>query len=227
MDNARNKNGYQPEFQSLQEMGQGGGGGGLGELDKVRDVRNVTSKFIRKDKSSYKSNLSLKLSDPNTGQKYFWTTYKKLINKKIKTNIPPLMENGVFININQCTINDNGSVLPNFISKGDAALSHLSVSQEQIINIINNFNPNKSHGHDGVSVSMLKICAAEVALPLQLIFNDYISTGMFPDSWKYANIHPIFKKENREIKSNNRPISLLPICGKILEKLYLINFMPF
>ena len=45
-----------------------------------------------------------------------------------------------------------------------------------------------------LKVSMLKICAAEVALPLQLIFNDCISTGMFPDSWKYANIQPIFEK---------------------------------
>ena len=42
---------------------------------------------------------------------------------------------------------------------------------------------------------------------------------MFPDSWKYANIQPIFKKENRKIKSNYRPISLLLICGKILEKI--------
>ena len=107
--------------------GEGGRGRALGELDKVCDVRDVTSKFIRKAKSSYYSNLGLKLSDPNTGQKYFWTTYTKLINKKVKTNIPPLMENGVFI------------------SKTDASLSHLSVSQEQIINIIDNFNPNKSH----------------------------------------------------------------------------------
>ena len=153
-------------------------GRALGELDKVCEVRNVTSKFIRKAKSSYYSNLDLKLSDPNTGQKYFWTTYKKLINKKVKTNIPPLMENGVFISncrekadifnkyfANQCTINDNGSVLPNFISKTDASLSHLSVSQEQIINIINNFNPNKSHSHDGVSVSMLKIVLQRLPYP--------------------------------------------------------------
>ena len=204
----------------------------LGELDKVRDVRNVTNKLIRKAKLSYYSNLGLKLSDPNTGQKCFWTTYKKLINKKAKTNIPPLMENGAFISncrekadifnkyfANQCTINNNGSVLPNLTSKTDASLSHISASQEEIINIINNLNPNKSHGHDGVSVSMLKLCAAEVAIPLQLIFNDCITTGMFPDSWKYANIQPVFKKENREIKSNYRPISLLPICGKILEKI--------
>ena len=45
------------------------------------------------------------------------------------------------------------------------------------------------------------------------------SKSMFPDSWKYANVQPIHKKGNRQIKSNYRPISLLPICGKILEKI--------
>ena len=42
---------------------------------------------------------------------------------------------------------------------------------------------------------------------------------MFPDSWKYANIQLIHKKSNRQIKSNYRPISLLPIGGKLLEKI--------
>ena len=42
---------------------------------------------------------------------------------------------------------------------------------------------------------------------------------MFPDSWTYANAQPIHRKGNRQLKSNYRPISLLPICGKILEKI--------
>ena len=42
---------------------------------------------------------------------------------------------------------------------------------------------------------------------------------MFPDSWKYANVQPVHKKENRQFKTNYRPISLLPICDKILEKI--------
>ena len=60
-----------------------------------------------------------------------------------------------------------------FISKTDASLSHLSVFQEQIINIINNFNPNKSHGHDGVSVSvwyllyMLNVCVCSPVISAQ------------------------------------------------------------
>ena len=54
----------------------------LGELDKVREVTNATNKFIRRAKSTDYNNLGLNLSDPNTGQKYFWTTYKRLIINK-------------------------------------------------------------------------------------------------------------------------------------------------
>ena len=100
-----------------------------------------------------------------------------------------------------------------------ALLSHVSVTKEQIINIINNLSSNKAHGYDGISVSMLKLCAVEVACPLQIIFQDCINFGIFPDCWKYANVQPIHKKNNRQIISNYRPISLLPICSKILEKI--------
>ena len=120
---------------------------------------------------------------------------------------------------NQCTVNDNGSILPNFISKTVASLSHVSVTRSQIVNIINNFNSNKVHGCDGISVVMLKLCAVEVAIPLQIIFNDCINSSLFSDSWKYANVQPIHKKDNHQTKSNYRPISLLPMCSKILEKI--------
>ena len=66
---------------------------------------------------------------------------------------------------------------------------------------------------------MLHLCASEVAYPLRLIFQKCMTIGKFPDSWKYANVVPIHKKGNRQLKMNYRPISLLPICGKILEKI--------
>ena len=78
---------------------------------------------------------------------------------------------------------------------------------------------NKAGGYDEISVRMLQLCPSEVALPFQIIFQKCINTGMFPDSWKYANIQPIHKKSNRQINSNYRPISLLPICEKLFEKI--------
>ena len=80
-------------------------------------------------------------------------------------------------------------------------------------------NSNKAHGFDGISIPMLKICAEEVATPLQIIFQDCLNSGQFPDSWKFANVQPIHKKANRQKINNYRPISLLPVCGKILEKI--------
>ena len=46
-----------------------------------------------------------------------------------------------------------------------------------------------------------------------------LETGRFPSSWKKANVLPIHKKENRQLKKNYRSISLLPICGKIFQNL--------
>ena len=158
--------------------------------------------------------------------------YKRIINSKKQTNIPPLIESDVFISnflqkadilndffASQCTIEDNGSTLPAPTFKTDDSLSYFEININQIINIINKFSPNKSHGHDRISVAMLQLCSSQVAIPLQMIFQSCISSGSFPDIWKYANVQPVHKKGHRQLKNNYRPISLLPICGKILEKI--------
>ena len=52
-------------------------------------------------------------------------------------------------------------------------------------------------------------------------------SGSFPDSWKRTNVKPIYKKNNRQLKSNYRPILLLPIYGKILEKIVFAQVYSF
>ena len=66
---------------------------------------------------------------------------------------------------------------------------------------------------------MLQLCSPQVTIPLQIISQSCISSGSFPDIWKYANAQPVHKKGNRQLKNNYRPTSLLPICGKMLEKI--------
>ncbi len=73
------------------------------------------------------NDLGSKVSNPKSGQKVFWGTFKKLLNNKKVTNIPPLLENGSYIAdfggkaeifndyfALQCKPLDNGSVLPPF-----------------------------------------------------------------------------------------------------------------
>ena len=60
---------------------------------------------------------------------------------------------------------------------------------------------------------MIKICDAEIVIPLCLIYEKCLATGKFPEIWKKANFLPIHKKKSRQV--TNRYY----ICGKIFEKL--------
>ena len=66
----------------------------------------------------------------------------------------------------QCTINDNGSALPAYISKTNTSISHFLITEKQIIDIISKLNANKSQEYDHISVAMLQICPTQVAIPL-------------------------------------------------------------
>ena len=66
---------------------------------------------------------------------------------------------------------------------------------------------------------MLLLCDESVISPLQIIFTNILSTFIYPDIWKLANAIPIFKKGDKQLIKNYKPISLLPICGKIFEKI--------
>ena len=66
---------------------------------------------------------------------------------------------------------------------------------------------------------MLKLCGEPIYKPLNLIFKSCLKTGQFPSEWKKANVVPVFKKGDKQLVKNYRPISLLPITGKIFGRL--------
>ena len=53
---------------------------------------------------------------------------------------------------------------------------------------------------------------------ITMLFNKFLRFGIFPGDWKLANIVPIFKKGKRDLVENYRPISLLPVISKVLER---------
>ena len=57
-----------------------------------------------------------------------------------------------------------------------------------------------------------------ISAQLTSILNNFINNSTFPDLLKRAQITPSFKKRNEFLKSNYRPISILPVMSKIFEK---------
>ena len=65
---------------------------------------------------------------------------------------------------------------------------------------------------------MIKICNESITIPLEIIFDESLKNGVFPEIWKRANVVPVHKTDDKSLVKNYRPISLLPIFGKIFEK---------
>ena len=100
-------------------------------------------------------------------------------------------------------------------------------TEDAISTVINKLCSKKAHGFDGISIRMLKLCSTEIARPLLMIYQKCLDTGTFPSFWKKANVQPVHKKSSRQDKRNYRPISLLPICGKIFEKIMFDSIYSF
>ena len=102
---------------------------------------------------------------------------------RLTPEIPPLLENDVFVLdfaskaqifndyfILQCTTLDTGSDMPHDLPTNCSQLAEFSISDEKILTIIRNLNPNKAHGWDKISGRMIKMCDTSLVKPLKLIF---------------------------------------------------------
>ena len=78
---------------------------------------------------------------------------------------------------------------------------------------------NKAHGYNEISIRMLKLCESAITKLLHLIFKNCLCSSALPDVWKKANVIPVHNKGDKQVLKNYGLVPLLPICGKIFEKL--------
>ena len=97
-------------------------------------------------------------------------------------------------------------------------LSSFCVPRGRVSQLLRELSPYKGCGPDGLSARILHECAEELAIPLDIICRLSVRSGVFPSTWKRANIIPVFKNGSKKLPENYRPISLLALCSKILEK---------
>ena len=93
------------------------------------------------------------------------------------------------------------------------------VTNLAIEDVIANLYSTKSIGPYSVPINIFKIVKHHISHPLAKIINQSFLKGTLPSKLKVAKVVPVFKKGDPEIRSNYRPISLLPIFSKIFEKL--------
>ena len=205
------------------------------------DSKTEISSLILKAKEDYLKRQGAKLADPSTSRKTYWKIIHGFLNKCKVPRIPPLFFEGNFFTdckqkatifnkyfAKQCTPFLTDSILPNLVYLTNERFSSIEISQDEVKDILKILKTNKAHGPDNISVSMIQLCGENLCVPLQIIFQNIIETGIFPDQWKEANVTPVHKKKDKQTVSNYRPISLLPIFAKIFEKIifkHLYNYL--
>ena len=95
----------------------------------------------------------------------------------------------------------------------------LLCTEDQVYDLIMQLDNQKSSGTDNVSAKMLKATVNTTVSTITKLFNMSIRTGTFPSCWKTARVVPIPKKGCRTNPANYRPISILPILSKVLERI--------
>ena len=197
---------------------------------KYKSLRNSIVNLIRTAKHSYYTNLSRKISDGNISGREFWKLTKLLLGNKQST-IPPICHNGQFFYDNcekaelfniffqsQAYIDDSSTPVP-MLDIPTTTLDRIEVNSEEVEDILKSLDTSKAVGPDGIHPRVLKESSSVLCKPLTDLFNFSLRKCIFPDSWKRANVVPIHKKSDKSLVDNYRPVSLLSIIGKVMERI--------
>ena len=105
------------------------------------------------------------------------------------------------------------------------SMPDITINSDGVRKLLHNVNPNKACGPDGISARVLKECAAELAPLITSLFRKTFLEGKIPSDWKEANITAVFKKGDRNVAANYRPVSLTSLICKIQEHIIVSNIL--
>ena len=101
----------------------------------------------------------------------------------------------------------------------DNSLDSISFTVQEVFDALTNLNPHKASGIDDIPAAVLKNCAHALAQPIHYLFTTSINSETIPSEWKTQKITPVHKSGDKTSVTNYRPISLLCIISKVLERL--------
>jgi hypothetical protein len=105
------------------------------------------------------------------------------------------------------------------------SISDLHIGKTGVEKLLKNVVVSKAAGPDNIPNKVLKECASELAEGLTCIFQRSVCTGCLPDDWTNANVAPVFKKGDRHLAENYRPVSLTSVVCKLLEHIIYSHLM--
>ena len=205
-----------------------------GLWNNYKNFQRECKRTIRRAEWNYMNNIIEKgLKQKNN--KPFWQYIKS--RRQDNIGIAPLKENSTLYSdsVSKARIlikqfqsvftPDDGSPLPQMDKLDCRPIEDITVTIPGVTKLLKNINPSKACGPDALPNSVLKNCAETLAPAVADIFQLSLKSGTLPDDWKRANVSCVFKKGDKHLASNYRPVSLTSVCCKLLEHIVCRHLM--
>ena len=165
------------------------------------------------------------ITDPIKVANSMNTHYANIANGIGMDQNPPdffCLEASDFVDNSSSYYTDHPSILSivNGSFKHDFSFNHVNLfTVDHVDKAIKNLDTSKATGCDGISAKVLTIARPIISVTLTSIFNQIVTTSIFPDQCKLADVRPIYKKADPLAKKNYRPVSILTTISKLFERL--------
>ena len=193
-----------------------------------KDIKHQIQRETRKAYWNYLENIICYDENIETAQKQkkFWNYIKN--TKKENSGVTPLRHEGFLVdNTKQKAEILNKQYHSVFTPENDheqipqlhdnyPAMHDIHITLNGTQKLLQNLDPSKATGPDEIPARILKQYASEFAS---------LTRGDVPTDWRQANVIPIFKKGEKYLASNYRPVSLTCICCKLLEHIVVSNIL--
>ena len=193
---------------------------------KYTKIRNCVTGALRSAKKIYFHQLADNINTPRD----FWSQYHKL-NPKHNRTPAKLLHRGINANTPTEKANLFNEFFTSCFTKSEPTsgatspphpsspvLSNITCSHNDVFKLLSTHKVNTASGPDGISSVMLRGTAYAITPALTTLFNLSLNLCTIPDEWKKSNITPIHKSGDKSDPSNYRPISLLSLIFKVLER---------
>ena len=217
----------------------------VNDYNKYKKYRDTINSLLRKSKKQYYKKY---FEEHTNNIKKTWSGINNLLHRQNKQKL-----NDIFLNVNGNIFTDQNIVVEKmnkfFINVADSLAEKIpkpntkfqdylsnpnehslylaEILPHEIDEIIAKLGSNKSGDLYGITSNIVKLGGLPLTQILTSLFNKSISQGIFPSALKCAKVIPIHKGDSIFETSNYRPISLLPILSKILEKLMYSRIIKF